>query len=354
MANTGVGVELRDAQAETINIQGVTVGATEEELVAAPEHRGLLAGAELAGLQRRTIITLAQRLKPAERRDFEQAVTELERAVEVALDVIARGERGTNDDAFVNTVLARVAERVRRDDLDGGAQAIDAGLVEIESGYRRSQKALLEEGIKVDILRRDAAAVARRIEMLVAVDYPTDRPAWQPEFRERLDSFQSDGETRGTNFSLSIAIELARRMVATARDRKERWATSVLLGNALRSFGNHESGTASLEGAVTAYRAALQECARQRVPLDWAMTQNNLGTALGSLGERESGTARLEEAVAAFRVALEERTRERAPIQWATTQINLGTALGSLGERESGTAKQTVWERAMNEVAARG
>ena len=120
MANTGV--ELRDVQAGTISIQGVTVGATEEELVAALERRGLLAGAELAGLQRRTIITLAQRLKPAERLDFEQAVTELERAVEVALDVIARGERGTNDDAFVNTVLARVAERVRSDDLDGGAQ----------------------------------------------------------------------------------------------------------------------------------------------------------------------------------------------------------------------------------------
>src|SRR4051812_28574892 len=230
MANTGV--ELRDVQAGTINIQGVTVGATEEELVAALERRGLLAGAETAGLQRRTIITLAQRLKPAERLDFEQAVTELERAVEVALDVIAIGERGTNDDAFVNTVLARVAERVRSDDLDGGAQAIDAALAEIEAGYRRSQTTLLEEGIKVDTLRRDAVAVARRIEMLVAVDHPTDRPAWLPQFRRRFDSFFEDGETRGINFSLSVAIELARRMLATARDDEERWIAASLLGNA--------------------------------------------------------------------------------------------------------------------------
>ena len=37
-------------------------------------------------------------------------------------------------------------------------------------------------------------------------------------------------------------------------------------------------------------------------------TQNNLGLALARLGERESGTARLEEAVAAFRAALEEMT----------------------------------------------
>jgi hypothetical protein len=38
---------------------------------------------------------------------------------------------------------------------------------------------------------------------------------------------------------------------------------------------------------VVAYRAALEERTRERVPLDWAMTQNNLGSALRSLGERE-------------------------------------------------------------------
>jgi hypothetical protein len=49
----------------------------------------------------------------------------------------------------------------------------------------------------------------------------------------------------------------------------------------------------------------LEERTRERVPLDWATTQNNLGTALSSLGERESGTARLEEAVTAYVNALE-------------------------------------------------
>ena len=50
------------------------------------------------------------------------------------------------------------------------------------------------------------------------------------------------------------------------------------------------------------------------MPLDWAMTQKNLGNALQALGERESGTARLEEAVAAYRAALEEHTRARVPL----------------------------------------
>jgi hypothetical protein len=69
------------------------------------------------------------------------------------------------------------------------------------------------------------------------------------------------------------------------------------------------------------------------------MTQNNLGVALWRLGERESGTVRLEEAVAAYRAALQEWTRERVPLQWVTTQNNLGAALQMLGERQSGTVR---------------
>ena len=68
------------------------------------------------------------------------------------------------------------------------------------------------------------------------------------------------------------------------------------------------------------------------------MTQNNLGNALRTLGERESGTARLEQAVVAYRKALEERTQQRVPLQWATTQHNLGKALELLGVRNKDVA----------------
>ena len=93
------------------------------------------------------------------------------------------------------------------------------------------------------------------------------------------------------------------------------------------TLGERESGTARLEEAVAAYRAALEELTRERVPLDWATTQNNLGDALRTLGERESGTARLEEAVAAYRAALEEWTRERVPLAWAASLGNPRVAL---------------------------
>ena len=118
------------------------------------------------------------------------------------------------------------------------------------------------------------------------------------------------------------------------------WAmTQNNLGAALQTLGGRESGTERLEQAVAAYRAALEEYTRERVPLRWAATQNNLGAALHALGGRESGTERLEQAVAAYRAALEERTRERVPLRWAATQNNLGAALQTLGGRESGTER---------------
>jgi hypothetical protein len=40
------------------------------------------------------------------------------------------------------------------------------------------------------------------------------------------------------------------------------------------------------------------------------MTQNNLGNALWTLGARESGTAQLEQAVAAYRAALLGEVRQ--------------------------------------------
>jgi hypothetical protein len=74
---------------------------------------------------------------------------------------------------------------------------------------------------------------------------------------------------------------------------------------------------------------------RERVPLDWAIWRRRWRRTLSA---REEGTARLEEAVAAYRAALEVRTRERVPLDWATTQNNLGTALQTLGEQREDAA----------------
>jgi hypothetical protein len=50
-------------------------------------------------------------------------------------------------------------------------------------------------------------------------------------------------------------------------------------------------------------------------------------------GPVRAGTARLEEAVAAYRAAPEEWTRARVPLDWATSTGNQGEALRLLAER---------------------
>ena len=148
--------------------------------------------------------------------------------------------------------------------------------------------------------------------------------------------YQQGGE-RGDNGALEQAIEIWNVVLGQRlHDRVPLdWArTQNGLGAALRRLGERESGTAHLEAAIAAYQAALQERTRDRTPLDWAQTQTNLGIALFRLGERESGTTHLEAAVAAYQAALQELTRDRVPLDWAYTQTNLANALASLAERQ--------------------
>ena len=153
----------------------------------------------------------------------------------------------------------------------------------------------------------------------------------------------ADTEARGRVLDRGIrdAVEKLSNLLAAATiSRPEhRAALHVTLGDALSILGEREAGTERLEQAVDAYRAVLEVYTRERVPLDWAGTQNNLGTALASLGERETGTEHLEQAVDTYRAVLEVYTRERVPLDWAMTQNNLGAALMSLGEREAGTER---------------
>jgi tetratricopeptide (TPR) repeat protein len=90
-----------------------------------------------------------------------------------------------------------------------------------------------------------------------------------------------------------------------AFDRRAAWGHMMDAAGVLSDHGSEFGENQALHDAIAAYRMVLDLASRERVPLDWAMTQNNLGTALWTLGQRESGTARLEEAVAAYNGALE-------------------------------------------------
>lgn len=108
------------------------------------------------------------------------------------------------------------------------------------------------------------------------------------------------------------------------------WAS---LGLSYTVLGDQTGQEVWLDRAISAFREALKEWTRERVPLEWAGTQNNLGNVLGMLGSRRYNFGKLEEAVAAYHQALKEHTRERVPLYWAITQTRLGYALTTLARQ---------------------
>ncbi|MCA3325491.1 MAG: tetratricopeptide repeat protein [Roseomonas sp.] len=317
-----------------------------QALMAALGQSGVLARVEAQGLAERFIFSLAARLNPETARNLEQAQREIEAAVDIALDIQRRGlSPGSNEDAFITQVLAEVARRNQEGSLDAGAAAVDAGLAQLaqlenaqREELRRNRMTLLEVGIEQDLLRRDASAVAKRVETLVALETP-HRPAWAPAFRKRWNGFDKQGRDKGFDLALEVAIAMSRRMLATAETKDERGTALNLLGGALISLGLRQTDTGLLEQAITVFRSAIEEYTRESAPENWAGTYNNLGKALSWLGEREADTAKLNEAIAAYHAALEVFTRQHSPLYWAMTQNNLGITLRVLGERETGTLR---------------
>ncbi|MBP7243185.1 tetratricopeptide repeat protein [Amaricoccus sp.] len=320
--------EIRENTAEILALVRRLTGTHEAEAA----HAAGVTDERILGLARRIVVDVP---------DLDRAFTELERAVEIAIEVQTRGQAGSNTGDFVATVLARMAALSAEGRDDEAAAEAERAFAEWQAQQKQEQQkglALLDAGLRADLLRRDAPSAVRRILQRIEIE-TRDPAAVFDALRREQDTWHNRGRDRGLNLDLEVSIELARLSVARTKDQDQTGAALNDLGAALQTLGGRESGTGRLEEAVAAFRAALEEQARERVPLDWATSQLNLGNALQTLGARENGTARLKEAVAAYRAALEEYTRDRVPLDWARTQMNLGNALLTLGERESGTAR---------------
>jgi hypothetical protein len=288
-----------------------------EALKDALTQSGQLARAEQEGIAPSFVFRLAEQLRPGENFNIDQAKKEIEAAVAVAMKIRNEGKEITGD-ALLDEVRRRIAERTKAEDFKGATAAAEQGFDEWEKAeaaerakedQRRAEAtkqgvAILEAALQTDLVRFDAEAAAARVQKIVALEHEGDRNAQFEALQTRQDRFYVEGRDKGVNFQLQVAIALARREVALAQGADERGLALNNLGNALETLGGRESGPTTLLQSVTAYREALKEYTRERVPLGWAMTQNNLGHALARLGERESGTATLQQAVAAFREAL--------------------------------------------------
>jgi tetratricopeptide (TPR) repeat protein len=276
----------------------------------------------------------------------------MKQAVRTAIDIYEQEIAGGRTKTNLGSIVDQAVANAKRLAAEGKSRLARSALRRTADTLRREEeerRASHAERIRVLFgLERDIALAAydgeAAAEAILAMAESLHGGGDQTGARR--DSLIADGDRlyefgnqRGSNVHLIAAIGVRRATLRLAAGPDAVAFDQNNLGNALWTLGQRESGTVRLEEAVTAYREALQERTRERVPLDWAMTQNNLGTALVTLGERASGTARLEDAVTAHREALQERTRERVPLDWAMTQNNLGNALSTLGQRESGTAR---------------
>jgi hypothetical protein len=78
----------------------------------------------------------------------------------------------------------------------------------------RDGVALLEAALKTDLLRFDAASAARRVEKITSLRHENNSEALFASLSVRYDQFYLEGKDKGINFSLQVAIEIARQEVA--------------------------------------------------------------------------------------------------------------------------------------------
>ncbi|MBL8437542.1 MAG: tetratricopeptide repeat protein [Zoogloeaceae bacterium] len=254
-----------------------------------------------------------------------------------ALELGARNP-GLSPEAFAQLIRARAADAAAQRKTLAALRETLASLD--PSGERTEALAILKQAQAAFDAGRleEAEAHFGRLSFLRRTELNGAYQAWLAATDLQAQSAALRGDVEAADRILSEnAAEIARRLHAGERDlwRKELKRAYVWYTN-----GDQLGKNDDLRRAIRIYReVALPLAPRERVPRDWAATQNNLGTALQALGERESGTARLEQAVQAYRAALQEFTHAGAPLDWATTQNNLGNALWTLGEREPGTER---------------
>ena len=105
------------------------------------------------------------------------------------------------------------------------------------------------------------AAVAERVERIDSLQHEDDPEALFDAVRVRQDQFYVEGLHKGINFSLEVAIAIARNEVALA-DQNERGLALGDLGVSLWALGERDAGTGELTEAVAADREALPEWTR--------------------------------------------------------------------------------------------
>lgn len=204
------------------------------------------------GLTDKLTTTIAGFLRPGETRTMERASLEVTDAASIGLAVMTKGEPPAFDlPTPARDALREMAKQARNGSLDAALQAVDDGLNALAATdgltpeyLKTGRIALMEAGISLEQVRRNASGVATRIEALVALDTP-DRPAMSAAFKARIDEFHKKGVDKNLNFPLEIAAALAGRRMAAATGSSEISEASALASRSNQIL-NGRDGRASV------------------------------------------------------------------------------------------------------------
>ena len=137
------------------------------------------------------------------------------------------------------------------------------------------------ERLLAEIGRRQDALIARRRR--AAEEAQADL---QAGLLERAETCAGQAEAALLRRDVAAAATRSNEGLATLAEASSeiRWWYAGRVAAALESFGDRAGRNDALAAAIDLYRSALGYTPRERVPLDWATTQNNLGNALARLG----------------------------------------------------------------------
>ena len=249
------------------------------------------------------------------------------------------------DNAALDASIAETQEalRIAEDFADRKSWALSANLL------GNALQILGERGAGAD--RLDASVAAYRAA-LAAIDEDAD-PDFVAKARNNLaNTLTVIGTSRGDAARLREAVDLYQPAIdrfETTQD-VQLWASAYTnFGKTLLALGELENSFDTLSMAGRAFEAALSVTDREQMPLIWGAAQNNLGNVYQALGRRSSdrniGAGLHLQAVVSFSLAMQELTREKLPLQWATTQNNIANAYQSLAFRQNDPAQAADYLR---------
>jgi hypothetical protein len=209
--------------------------------------------------------------------DIDDAVRQIHAAVDELLELRERAKHQTNLSDQIDDALRSMAERNNRNQFDDAAEVGEKAWVALAERQKAELLALSDMMITQSRIRTDAKALARWTEQQLRIDHPVLSAT---QLFAAIDRHRGNAQTQGLVLEQDVAILLADRALTLAQTDWELGAAQDYRGLTASEQGERiggEAGSALLDRAIAAFKAALKIRTRNLVPTDWAMTQNNLG-----------------------------------------------------------------------------